>query len=264
MSVQKGNEEIVREEFKKQARSFSGKLLTLNSQVLLDWIHQGLNLNAENRVLDVAAGTGILSRSIAPYVKQVTSLDLSPDMIAEGIVQNQAKKLTNIEYHLAHAEQIPFIEESFDLVISRLAFHHFTNPNEVLREMARVSTFSGTVCVVDMISPEDEEFYHPYNRYERLRDPSHTFALKETEFLILFEETGLELQIVETIEVPVNVQRWLELTKTDEQVAAQITEDIMQEITGMNTITGLFPFIEQGEMMFKQKWIKVLGKKQPV
>lgn len=39
MSMSKGNESIVREEFKKQARGFSNKLLTLNSEELLSWIH---------------------------------------------------------------------------------------------------------------------------------------------------------------------------------------------------------------------------------
>lgn len=46
-------------------------------------------------------------------------------------------------------------------------------PTKVLQEMIRVSELLGTICVVDMISPEDNELYRQYNHYERLRDPSH-------------------------------------------------------------------------------------------
>ncbi|OAB44945.1 class I SAM-dependent methyltransferase [Paenibacillus antarcticus] len=258
MSVQQGNEQIVRTEFQKQARGFSNKSLSLNSEDLLKWIHRHLPLNEGVKMLDVAAGTGILSRYLAPYVNKVISVDLSPDMIAEGIERNNALNISNIEFNLAHAEQIPSDKEAFDLVISRLAFHHFTNPKKVLEEMIRVSKLSGTICIVDMISPEDNELYHQYNHYERLRDPSHTNALKETEFIKLFENAGLDIQTIETIDVPINVNKWLELTSTADQVAVQIIEDIQLELADKKT-TGLFPYIESGEVMFTQKWIKVIG-----
>lgn len=260
MSLQRGNEQAIRTEFQKQARGFSNKFLSLNSEDLLKWIHQSLKLNEGVRVLDVAAGTGILSRYLATYVNKVTSIDLSPDMIAEGIERNKEMNISNIEFNLAHVEQLPSSNESFDLVICRLAFHHFTNVNKVLQEMIRVSTFSGAICVVDMISPEDNELYRLYNHYERLRDLSHTNALKETEFIALFNNAGLDIQTIETIDVPINVNRWLELTSTDEQVASQIIEDIQLELADKKT-TGLFPYLEHGDVMFKQKWIKVLGKK---
>lgn len=259
MSMQKGNEQAVRTEFQKQARGFSNKSLSLNSEDLLKWIHRSLTLNEGIKVLDVAAGTGILSRYLAPYVNKVMSIDLSPDMIAEGLERNNAMNISNIEFNLAHAEQLPS-KEAFDLVISRLAFHHFTNPKKVLQEMIRVSTLSGTICVVDMISPEDDDLYRLYNHYERLRDPSHRNALKETEFIKLFKNAGLDIQTIETIDVPINVNRWLELTSTDNQVAVQIIEDIQLELVEKKT-TGLFPYLERGEVMFKQKWIKVLGEK---
>jgi ubiquinone/menaquinone biosynthesis C-methylase UbiE len=59
MSMLEGNEKVVREGFKKQAKGFSNKLLSLNSEELLNWIHSSLNLKKEMKVLDVAAGTGI-------------------------------------------------------------------------------------------------------------------------------------------------------------------------------------------------------------
>lgn len=261
MSASKGNESVVREEFKKQARGFSNKLLTLNSEELLNWIRVSLNLNLGMTVLDVAAGTGILSRSIAPFVQKVTSIDLSQDMISEGIYQNQQLNITNIEFNKAHAEEIPYSRGSFELVISRLAFHHFTNPEKVLQEMSRVCDESGSVCVVDMISPEDDDLCNLYNKYERLRDPSHTNALKESEFVKLFKQIGLEICSMETLDVPIHLKRWLELTHTNDQIASRINRDIELELESKKAITGLFPYIDNGEIKFNQKWIKIIGKR---
>lgn len=220
-----------------------------------------LNLNMKMKVLDVAAGTGILSRSIATFVQNVTSIDLSQDMISEGIDQNQQLNITNIDFNIAHAEDIPYDQGSFDLVISRLAFHHFINPEKVLQEMSRVCDELGSVCVVDMISPEDDELYNLYNKYERLRDPSHTNALKESEFVKLFKRIGFEIYNMETLDVPIHLKRWLDLTHTNEQIAGLINRDIELELETKKEITGLFPYIDNGEIMFNQKWIKIIGKR---
>jgi 2-polyprenyl-3-methyl-5-hydroxy-6-metoxy-1,4-benzoquinol methylase len=78
-----GHDEIIKREFKKQAKNFSDRLLTLNNQDYLSWIVDSLHLDEQMKVLDVAAGTGILSRAISPKVSHVTAIDLSEDMIKE-------------------------------------------------------------------------------------------------------------------------------------------------------------------------------------
>jgi hypothetical protein len=74
---------VIRDEFSKQASSFGDKGLTLSSQEILGWIVENLPLQKNYRVLDVAAGTGHLSRAIAPHVEvdfqrwvQMTGTDL--------------------------------------------------------------------------------------------------------------------------------------------------------------------------------------------
>jgi ubiquinone/menaquinone biosynthesis C-methylase UbiE len=47
------------------------------------------------------------------------------------------------------AEQMPFRAGRFDLVVSLLSLHHFSNPLEALREMARVTSQGGKVIVAD-------------------------------------------------------------------------------------------------------------------
>lgn len=259
--MSKKHDKEIKDQFSKQAAGFSNKLLTLNQEDLLNWILVSLDFGKSMSVLDVAGGTGILSRSIAPYVHHVTSIDISQEMMNEGIKQTEQKGISNIAFRIGHAESLPFDKASFDLVVSRLGFHHFSNPSKILQEMRKVCVHNGTVSVIDMISPEDNELARLYNYYERLRDSSHLTALKRSQFVELFNTTGLEITQVDVVDVPVHLKRWLALTETDDHIKEQIIHDINTELKTGNIITGLSPYIKNGEMMFKQQWMKLIGKK---
>jgi protein-L-isoaspartate O-methyltransferase len=63
-----GHSDTIKSEFAKQASRFGGQGLTLSSQEYLAWMVDILPLQAGFRVLDVATGTGHLSRAAASYV----------------------------------------------------------------------------------------------------------------------------------------------------------------------------------------------------
>jgi len=250
-------ENLIREQFKKQAKGFADNSLTMNNQSYIKWMLDGLIMSSEINALDVAAGTGILSRAISPFVDNVTSMDLSEDMINEGDRINKSLGLTNIRYVRGNVENMPFQENQFEIVISRFAFHHFNNPRKVLKEMSRVS--HKIIAVIDMISPDDNYLSEQYNHYEKLRDPSHTKALKQSELLSLFSDLNIQTYSIETLDVPVSVIKWMELTKTNEHDASYIKDQINEELDTGKQLTGLFPFISNDHLMFKQTWMKVYG-----
>ena len=187
---------VVQEEFSKQAARFGDKGLTLSSQDLLDWIVTILPLHPELRVLDVAAGTGHLSRAIAPHVQEVVAIDITPAMLDCARAEITKGNFGNISLEEGSAEKLPHPVDCFDLVVSRLAIHHFENPIIPLQEMVRVCKPNHRIGTVDLLAPEDEEIAKTYNHLERLRDPSHTIALSKTEMEKLVEEAGLALESV--------------------------------------------------------------------
>lgn len=97
------------------------------------------------RVLDVACGTGILAREIAPRVGsvgRVVGIDPSPGMVAV------AKQLAPaIEWREGVAESLPFPDQSFDAVVSQFGLMFFTDCRQALREMLRVLTPGGRLAV---------------------------------------------------------------------------------------------------------------------
>jgi len=97
------------------------------------------------RVLDVACGTGILAREIAPRIGsagRVVGVDPSPGMVAV------AKQLAPAsEWREGVAESLPFPDQSFDAVVSQFGLMFFTDRRQALREMLRVLAPGGRMAV---------------------------------------------------------------------------------------------------------------------
>ena len=77
------------------------------------------------RVLDVATGAGHTALAFAPHVAKVTATDITKEMLAETRKLAKARGLSNVKTLSAGAEDLPFPDASFDLVVCRLAAHHF-------------------------------------------------------------------------------------------------------------------------------------------
>jgi ubiquinone/menaquinone biosynthesis C-methylase UbiE len=100
------------------------------------------------RVLDVACGTGIVARLAAERVGptgNVVGLDLNPGMLA--VAGSATPAGASIEWRKANAEDMPFPDESFDLVVCRQGLQFFLNKPVALREMHRVLTPGGRLAI---------------------------------------------------------------------------------------------------------------------
>jgi SAM-dependent methyltransferase len=142
-------------------------------------------------VLDVACGAGHVVCAFARTVRHATGIDLTPAMLERARALQADQGLTNVTWTLGDVLPLPFPEAAFSVVTSRYAFHHFPDPAAVLAEMARVCAPGGTVLVVDTEASADPEKAAEFNRIERLRDPSHTRALRLAEHRELFRRAGL-------------------------------------------------------------------------
>jgi ubiquinone/menaquinone biosynthesis C-methylase UbiE len=127
------------------------------------------------RVLDIATGAGHVAYAFAPHVARVWATDITEEMLA--IVRAEAAKrgLANIRTAFAKAEALPFEDESFDLVTSRIAPHHFDSIPAFLAETRRVLKPGGVFALVDNVAPAGSVGDY-INAFERFRDPSHLRA----------------------------------------------------------------------------------------
>jgi ubiquinone/menaquinone biosynthesis C-methylase UbiE len=252
--------EVIKREFGRQAPRFANRRHTVASRVYLEWVVENLDLQSHFTVLDVAAGTGLLGRAIAPYVKQVIALDATPDMLFEGRRQAEQDGLGNIVFAHGLAEELPYPNDAFDMVVSRFAIHHFEDPRPPMTQMVRVCRPGGTVAVVDLVSPDGEAVAGAYNRLERMRDPSHARALSVEELRTLVQEVGLDFVYTVSRTVEVTVDGWFDLTQTAPDVRRAIEEELTKDLEGVHT-SGMRPFYRDNALMFLQTWVIVVGAK---
>ncbi|MFG6150531.1 class I SAM-dependent methyltransferase [Halobacillus sp. B23F22_1] len=165
---------------------------THNNPSDLEAITTWLNPQPSWTVLDIATGGGHVAKELCSKVNLVFATDLTKDMLVN--TARHLKPFPNIHYVVADAEELPFIEESFDAVTCRIAPHHFPNPPQFIKEVARVLKKGGQFLMIDNIAAEDEELDHFYNTFEKMRDSSHHRALRISEWKEIIRANHLSLQ----------------------------------------------------------------------
>jgi len=170
---------LVVEQFTRQAVPFSRMP---GHSAAFDVIWKAIEPREDDLALDVACGPGLVACALAPKVRFVTGIDLTPAMIEQARKLQAEKDLANLTFQVGDAAPLPFEDASFSLVVTRYSFHHFLEPAAVLAEMCRVCRPQGRVAVIDVFTSSPAQAAC-YDRLERLRDPSHTHALQLSELL---------------------------------------------------------------------------------
>lgn len=120
-------------------------------------IARRLNLQPGQRVLDVASGTGHLAIELAAHVSpggEVNGVDASPEMVHHASA-NGARRGVPVTFQYARAQELPFADDTLDVVTSTLAFHHVAAQErpQAVREMRRVLRPGGTILIADAQVP---------------------------------------------------------------------------------------------------------------
>jgi ubiquinone/menaquinone biosynthesis C-methylase UbiE len=105
-------------------------------------------LRQGERVLDVACGTGVAARLAAEATGSpglIAGIDLNPAMV--DVARATGAQGSEIAWHEGAAENLPFDDESFDVVVSSLGFQFFTDKVAAIREMRRVLTPGGRISI---------------------------------------------------------------------------------------------------------------------
>ncbi len=113
----------------------------------VDWACAGLGLDAGSTVIDLAAGTGKLTRGLAGRFAKVIAIEP-----LEGMLGELRAALPQVEARVGRAEEIPLDAGVADAVFIGQAFHWFAGP-AALGEIARVLKPGGGLVLVWNISP---------------------------------------------------------------------------------------------------------------
>lgn len=181
------------EQFDRQSDQY-GKSHILSDTTDVSEALVGILLPRGGRALDVATGGGHTALAIARLGWRVIAGDVSARML------ENARKLLweeglELETSLFPAEQMPFPDNTFDLVTVRVAPHHFSSPEKFITEVARVLKSGGHFLLIDGTVPDnDTETSGWLHQVEKWRDPTHGRFLSPAGWMTLV--TTNELRIV--------------------------------------------------------------------
>jgi len=165
------------------------------------------------KALDVATGGGHVARRLRELGAEVVTLDPSPGMRADV---------------LASAEHIPFDDGAFDVVVTRIAPHHFEDIRAAVGELERVS--NRLVVIEDTLYSSER-----HEQAEKLRDPTHVRNYTEDEWREFLTEAGLEVEQVECFEKVHPLEDWLARTGCEGAEAERVRELLADRLTDDGT-----------------------------
>jgi SAM-dependent methyltransferase len=160
------------------------------------WCEPGPGVTA----LDVATGGGHVARRLRELGCVVTSSDAAAGMRPDVV---------------AAAEELPFSDDSFDVVVCRVAAHHFTDAPRAIAEMARVSrrlvVLEDTLWIDRLV-----------HQAEMLRDTTHVRQYTRDELVAMFRAAGLEIRAEATFPKRHDMDDWISATGCNGACAAQV------------------------------------------
>lgn len=242
---------VVQREFSKQAGAFS-RSKEMREKGGLQILPGLAEIKPHHHVLDVACGPGFVALEFAKHARRVVGVDLTREMVERARALARKEKAENITFRRADAYRLPFSAGSFHRVVTRASFHHFPEPERVLREMVRVMKKRGRILISDNTSKDDPAKGSAHNLIEKLRDPSHVEMLPPKKWRALFEACGLKIVRLKKLVEPRDVEDWMRLTRTPPAVKRKIRRLFRKAIPG--DATGQNVRFSKGRMVFDMNY----------
>jgi SAM-dependent methyltransferase len=118
-----------------QAASTYAELIAPRYAPIADALVEAAALGERDDVLELGAGTGLVTARAAPRVRSLVATDLSEGMLA--LARDSMPPLAGLTFALVdYGKRLPFLDASFDLVLSGLTY--VQDSREPLAEIARV------------------------------------------------------------------------------------------------------------------------------
>ncbi len=147
---------------------------------------QRLELHAGEHVLDIGCGTGILLAALENKYPDVILAGIDPTQEMLDIAKKRLSKKVHIEQ--SWAENLPFEDDQFDVIVACNMFHYIRQPLVALQEMMRVLKPTGSVVITDWC--DDYMISKIYNLFLKMFNKAHCKTYKKREFYKLLLSSG--------------------------------------------------------------------------
>jgi SAM-dependent methyltransferase len=245
-------------EFTRQAKQFASSPSITAAELTARFV-DAVQAGPDTTILDVACGPGIVTAGLAAQARAVVAFDLTPEMLLQARDRCAKAGLTNVTFKQGNATSLPFPDNSFDGVVTRLSVHHFDAPRLVLAEMFRVLRPGGKFVLADVVSSADAAEAELHNAIEVLRDPSHVRMLPVAELTAMISDAGFAIEAQSTWDQPRKFEEWAGIVDDPQRVAPLRT--IVQRLARAGEHAGFGLSVVDGAVVFFHRWHLVTARK---
>ncbi len=219
------SQDTVVSHFTARAYKYDDSSKWCTDDAMLKTIVQSLQPTAEDKVLDIACGTGLVSRQFRGRVKQLVGIDLTEAMFHKA--RAHADSLVK-----GSASYLPFKDGSFDIALERQGIQ-FMEAAVAVQEMARATRPGGKVCLVQLCAygPEDQEEYF---EILRLRNPARRNFFRREDLARLLKDAGCVEVVVQDFISEEDVDRWADNGAIEDERRRQIGDIYRAASPGFN------------------------------
>lgn len=159
-------------------------------EILLDMLDGGVY----NRILDIGTGTGYLAFALAKAYPHalVCGIDIAQGIMEENRIRARNGGFSNLVFQTFDGLAYPFEDGTFDLIVSRYAFHHFPDPGNAVRQMHGLLRPGGRVLLSDPVrAAQDRDGI--MDRFMRIKQDGHIRFYAREELETLFTAAGFSV-----------------------------------------------------------------------
>lgn len=137
--------------FKHKSKSWDmSSMRVQNAKSIADLIVKNIEFNDKMEVMDLGAGTGLLSYFIAPHVSKIIAVDNSPSMLEE--FKSKASEFDSETEVLEADISKDDLNRTFDGIISSMTIHHVENITALFSKLYKMLNENGFISIADLDS----------------------------------------------------------------------------------------------------------------
>lgn len=196
--------------------------------LLLDMVSDG----SYHKIIDIGTGTGYLAFPLAEkfLTANVYGIDIAEVVVEKNNEIVKEKNISNLSFQVFDGLKYPFSDESFDLIVTRYAFHHFPDVINAIQQMRGILVKGGKVLISDPIRDEKDD-NRLMDRFMRVKRDGHIQFYSLNELDELFNRNGFvkEKQVITNMKFPFAKQidyiNLYDQTTMEEKAVYDITND---------------------------------------
>ncbi|MFA5906063.1 MAG: class I SAM-dependent methyltransferase [Desulfobacula sp.] len=250
--------ERVRVQFNRQAQRFSRWSVTKNPGYA-DSYFNFCRMSSDDRMLDISCGSGYFCNFCAQHITHAAGVDLSDKMIALAKQQAMDSGITNTDFRCGDAVDLPYEAETFSIVISKSAFHHYSEYHAIFREMKRCCGRQGRISIQDIAAYDDRKVNAFFESFERLVDASHKVACSKSFILDLYRQHNVDILSAMEITIDLNLNDYLDHAVRGEKDAIALRQWINAGLK--DTAVKKYFHFKENDLFFKRNVFLILGQK---